>query len=145
MILGVTREVTVLNELLGQTVGSIDRYCTAAGAEISPRLHGALTDRIAERHRLVGQLRHEIVQLGGVPRAERPAGRTAGRPAAGDDASVLSDLDREEGRLLHKFGEALGQGGLSPAVLMTVARCYAGIRAAQDQIRRLRHPVETAV
>ena|SRR6185312_9966830 len=131
MLLGATRDIAVLNDLLEGVVTSGHGYHQAAEAGTSADLRSLFERRAAERRTLAADIRMELRRLGGTPVGEKAEPVTGRR-------RWLDYVETMEARLRRKFERALGAGGLSVPVLVLLARAYVAIRAGHDHILNLK-------
>jgi uncharacterized protein (TIGR02284 family) len=143
------RHIDVLNDLIATTLDSAAGYQEAAEEAKSPHFRSLFEKRATQRRQIAADLKVEVRSLGGRPEDDGTILAAAHRmflnlksSLAGDDRSVVNEVERGEDHIKAKFGAALNDENLPAPVKATIARAYASIKADHDQMRDLKRQLE---
>ena len=144
-------EISTLNTLIATTIDSITGYENSAKDIKNQRFAEIFRERANERQRVVEDLRSEVRRLGGDPEDSGSfMGKTHQRwedlksaVTGGNEKSIIDTVENGEDYLKEKFESALDSGTLSGEARSVVERCYQSVRSGHDQMRQLKHGLET--
>lgn len=143
------RHIDVLNDLIATTLDSAAGYQEAAEEAKSANFKSLFAKRATQRRQVTGDLKSEVRNLGGKPEDDGTILAAAHRmflslksSLAGDDRSVVNEVERGEDHIKAKFEAALNDENLPAPVKATIARAYASIKADHDQMRDLKRQLE---
>jgi uncharacterized protein (TIGR02284 family) len=145
-------EISTLNTLIATTIDSINGYEDSAQNIDNERFREIFRQRANERQKVVENLRAEVRRLGGNPeddgsfmgkahqRFEDLQAAVTGR----DEKVIINEVERGEDYLKGKFEAALNDENLSSESRSVVQSCYQSVREGYDQMRHLKHGMETS-
>ncbi len=151
-MLNTDHDIRTLNGLIATTLDSIDGYQKAAQDADNSRFTETFNARARERQDVVGQLQAEVARLGGNPEDDGTLLAGAHRAFMGlkdamtgrDDKAIIAEVERGEDHIKAKFDDALADTDLSPETRKVIERCYTPVREGHDQMRDLKHSLESA-
>lgn len=139
--------VETLNSLIETTLDSANGYRHAADSADAPRFQTMFRERAEKRLAIVRELQGEVRTFGGDPKDDQSLAGKAHNVfvdiknalTAGDDKSVIDEVERGEDFIKDKYERALKAPDLAPSAQETVRRAYAQIKADHDEVSRLKH------
>jgi uncharacterized protein (TIGR02284 family) len=139
------RHIDLVNDLIATMLDSAEGYREAAAEAQNPHFKALFEKRAAQRRQMTGELRSEVRNLGGKPEDDGTILAAAHRmflslknSLAGNDQSVVEEVERGEDHIKAKFESALRDENLPAPVKATLARAYAAIKSDHDQMRDLK-------
>ncbi|WP_188055504.1 PA2169 family four-helix-bundle protein [Sphingosinithalassobacter sp. CS137] len=134
-----------LDDLIVTTIDSVRGYEYSAEHAEAGRHATFFAEMAEERLAVVDRLQRASHALGGTP---ADYGSVAGtvhrriealrRVLGGDDAALLSEIERGEDYLKEEFERALDDAHVSDATRDIIRDCYASVRRGHDRARALR-------
>lgn len=148
-----SHDIRTLNGLIATTIDSVDGYTAAADEAESGRYADLFRARAAERRAVSETLRAEVTRLGGAPEddgtilagAHRAFLNLKAAVTGRDDKAVVNEVERGEDHIKAKFESALADTDLSVPVRAAIQSAYRSVREGHDQMRDLKHGLETTV
>lgn len=146
-----SHDIRTLNGLIATTIDSVDGYTAAADEAESGRYADLFRARAAERRAVSETLRAEVTRLGGAPEddgtilagAHRAFLNLKAAVTGRDDKAVVNEVERGEDHIKAKFESALADTDLSVPVRAAIQSAYRSVREGHDQMRDLKHGLET--
>ncbi|WP_380872349.1 chemotaxis protein [Sphingomonas sp. DBB INV C78] len=146
-----SHDIRTLNSLIATTIDSINGYSEAASDTESGRFGSIFSSRATERRQCATDLQAEVVRLGGNPEDDGTALAGAHRAflnlksavTGKDDKAIVNEVERGEDHIKAKFEDALKDGQLTPQTRGAIERAYASVRQGHDQMRDLKHSLDT--
>jgi len=143
-------DIKVLNTLIETTLDSVDGYAEAAKDSDNPRYRNLFEQRASERRRVATDLQSQVRALGGNPEEEGSILAAGHRvfvsirdSLSKGDESVVDEVERGEDHIKAKFEKAIRDGDLSTPVRSTIEQAYGSVRSGHDQMRDLKHSLES--
>ena len=147
----VKHDIKVLNTLIETTLDSVDGYTEAAKDARNPGYKTLFQQRAAERRQVVNDLQGTVRTLGGQPEDDGSVLASAHRvfvnlreSLAKGDTGVIAEVERGEDFIKAKYEEALEDDELSVSVLDVVTQAYGSVKSGHDQMRDLKHSVQSS-
>jgi uncharacterized protein (TIGR02284 family) len=146
-----SHDISTLNGLIETTIDSVDGYSEAAKSSENGRFVALFNERAAERRAVVGVLRSEVTRLGGAPEedgtilagAHRMFLNLKAAVTGKDEKAIVDEVERGEDHIKAKFEKALDDNDVSPEVNRTISECYVSIKQGHDQMRDIKHAMES--
>lgn len=146
-----SHEISRLNNLIVTAVDSVDGYEEAAKNTEAARFSAMFKDRAAERQAVLVDLRKEVTRLGGEPEddgtmlagAHRVFVNLKSVVSGQDDKAIIDEIEQGEDHIKAKFETALEDDQISPQVRNAIRDCYSSIKRGHDQMRDLKHALES--
>lgn len=146
-----SHDTASLNDLIAATFDSVDGYAEAGDNCDNDRLVAIFNERGVERLEVVNALRSEVVRLGEEPDSDGTLLGGAHRMflnlksvVTGRDAkAIIAEIEQGEDHLKGKFEHALADNRLSPEVIQVIRDCFTSIKHGHDQMRDLKHAMNT--
>jgi len=147
-----SHDIRTLNSLITTTIDSVDGYSEAAKDADSARFGDRFTARATERRQVATQLQAEVRRLGGNPEDDGTALAAAHRVflnlkaavTSRDDKAIIDEVERGEDHIKAKFEDAMKDGVLAPEVRAAIERAYVSVRQGHDEMRDIKHGMESA-
>lgn len=144
------KDIDILNSLIATTLDSINGYRESADDVDSSRFKEMFLDCAQDRQQVVSDLRAEVRRLGGEPEDDGTALAGAHRAFVNlksavtgqDDKAVVSEVERGEDHIKHKFEAALNDDDLSSDARQVVQKCYESVKRGHDKMSSLKHSLE---
>jgi len=147
-----SHDIRTLNGLIATTIDSIDGYTEAAKDSENGRYGSIFTDRASERRQVATALQGEVTRLGGTPDddgtvlagAHRVFLNLKSTVLGKDDKAIVDEVERGEDHIKAKFEDALKDADLSAQTRSAIETAYQSVRQGHDQMRDLKHSLESA-
>lgn len=147
----VSYDISSLNGLIETTIDSLDGYSEAAKTSENGCFVALFNERAVERQAVVGALRSEVTRLGGTPEedgtilagAHRMFLNLKSAVTGQDDKAIVDEVEQGEDHIKAKFEKAMADNDLSPEVKRTISECYVSIKQGHDQMRDIKHSMES--
>ena len=144
-------DISTLNSLIGTTLDSVDGYTEAAKDAENSRYGQLFTARATERRAVVSDLQAEVSRLGGTPEddgtvlagAHRVFLNLKASVTGQDDAAIVNEVERGEDHIKAKFESALEDQELSAGTRSAIQAAYGSVRAGHDEMRDLKHSLQS--
>lgn len=146
-----SHDVSTLNGLIEATFDSVNGYTEAAKSTEDRRLGAMFNQRAVERQAVITSLRSEVSRLGG--ESEDDGTMLAGahriflnlkNVATGhDEKAIIDEVEQGEDHIKAKFVKAMGDEDLSSQVKRTITDCFTSIKHGHDQMRNIKHSMES--
>ena len=144
MTTGSNDEISILNSLIETTIDSADGYEQAAETADDAELAQTFREFATERRRIVGDLRAQVVQLGGEPEDDGTVLAGAHRVFlslksvfGSSRKRVIEEVERGEDHIKEKYDDALAR--LTGPCRTVVEHAYKSVRAGHDTFAALKH------
>ena len=145
------RDISALNSLISTTLDRVEGYTEAAKDNESGRYGGLFTSRASERRQVASRLQSEVSRLGGTPTESGTALAGAHRMffniksavTGKDDQAIVNEVERGEDHIKAKYENALKDEDLLPEVAALIQEAYASVREGHDQMRDIKHALES--
>ncbi len=145
-------DIRTLNGLIATTLDSVDGYTEAAKAAENSRYSAMFTSRAEERRQVVTQLQGEVSRLGGNPEDDGTILASAHRTfldlkaavTGNDDKAIINEVERGEDHIKAKYEAALADNEVSQPVRSVIEQANMSVRAGHDEMRDLKHSLETS-
>lgn len=144
-------DIDILNNLIEATLDSAHGYEDAAKDTSNPYFKTLFGKRAVERKQVTAELQTEVRRLLGGKPAE--TGTTAGKAhrafmnlkaaVTGSDKGIVNSVESGEDHIKKEYEEAMADQAVSMPVLDLVRRMYVSIKAGHDEMRDLKHHMET--
>lgn len=139
--------VKVLNSLIETTLDSAHGYRDAAEHVGQAHYRTMFSARASERQELVARLQQEVRSFGGEPEDDQSLlgkmhnkfTELKGSVSGHDDKAVINEVERGEDVIKAKYEKVLDDADLPTDVRELVNRAYGEIKAAHDEVSRLKH------
>ena len=149
---GSDHDISTLNSLIATTLDSVEGYQEAAKNNESHRFTGLFTARASERRQVASDLQAEVTRVGGTPADGGTALGGAHRMflnlksliTGNDDQAIVNEVEAGEDHIKAKFEAAMKDDGVSPVSRLTIEKAFTSVRAGHDQMRDLKHNLQTA-
>jgi uncharacterized protein (TIGR02284 family) len=142
--------IDVLNDLIATTLDSAEGYKEAAVDAKSAHFKSLFEKRAMHRRQMTADLKVEVRGLGGKPEDDGTVLAAAHRmflslktSLGGSDQSVIDEVERGEDHIKAKFESALQKENLPAPIKATIAKAYASVKSDHDQMRDLKHQLES--
>jgi uncharacterized protein (TIGR02284 family) len=147
----VSHDISTLNGLIETTIDSVDGYSEAAKTSENARFVTLFSERAAERRAVVGTLRSEVTRLGGKPEedgtilagAHRMFLNLKSAVTGKDEKAIVDEVEQGEDHIKAKFEKAMKDNDVSLEVNRTINECYISIKQGHDQMRDIKHSMES--
>jgi uncharacterized protein (TIGR02284 family) len=151
-VIGTGNDISTLNSLIATTIDSINGYRESADAVDSQRLRDLFNTLCEDRQQVLPQLQAQVAKLGGNPEDDGTALAAAHRGfvdlksaiTGRDDKAVINEVERGEDHIKHKYESALQEQDLSSETREVINRAYESVRRGHDQVRDIKHALESA-
>jgi uncharacterized protein (TIGR02284 family) len=142
-----TKDVAILNTLIGTLLDSIDGYQKSAGDVGNQALADKFNARARERQSAVTKLQAAVAAAGGDPQDDSTilggihrAFLSLKEAVNGtDDKAIINEIERGEDYLKGKFETALADADLSPTARASAEEAWTSVRAGHDEMSALKH------
>ncbi len=146
-----SHEISTLNSLIATTLDSVDGYTEAAKETKNSSFTTLFTGLASERRQLASRLQQEVTSLGGTPEDDGTVAASAHRVflnlkslvTGHDDKAIINEVEAGEDHIKAKFEDALADRNLSPTVLGLVETAYDSVKEGHDEIRDIKHSLES--
>lgn len=146
-----SHDISTLNGLIEATFDSVNGYTEAAKSSESRRFTSLFNARAVERESVITSLRREVSRLGGesaddgtmMAGAHRMFLNLKNVVTGEDEKAIIDEVEEGEDHIKAKFVKAMGDKDLSPDVKRTIRDCYTSIKQGHDQMRDIKHSMES--
>ncbi len=143
-------DIQVLNGLIETTIDSADGYREAAKDTDQPNYRTLFEARSFERQQVAAELQSTVRNLGGEPEDDGSILAKAHRAFLDvkhallrDEQAVVNSVENGEDFIKAKFERAIGDSNVSATTRETIRRAYARVKEGHDQMRDLKHSLES--
>jgi uncharacterized protein (TIGR02284 family) len=141
-------DIKVLNGLIEATIDSAEGYDEAAKDAQSAQYTGTFQSRAGERRQVARSLQQAVSSLGGKADTDGSMLASAHRAFVNlrkslskGDTAVVSEVERGEDHIKHKFENALKDADLTTQTRTLIEEAYISVKAGHDQMRDLKHAI----
>ena len=143
-------DIRVLNTLIETTIDSADGYREAARETDKANYKSLFEARSFERQQVAADLQGTVRNLGGEPEDDGSVLAKAHRAFLDikhallrDEQAVVNSVENGEDFIKGKFETALKDSDVSGTTRETIRRAYATVKEGHDQMRDLKHNLES--
>jgi uncharacterized protein (TIGR02284 family) len=148
-----TNDISVLNGLIAATLDSADGYETSAADIQDASLSAMFLARARERRSVVAQLQTEVSRHGGTPEDDGSVLAGAHRMFVNlksivtgqDNKAIVDEVERGEDHIKAKYEDALNDTDVSAEVRGVIQTAWQSVREGHDQMRDIKHNMESRV
>lgn len=146
------KNLSVLNDLIETCKDGEQGYSRAAKEAKDPELARVFTQYASQRSHYVGELRQQVLTLGGDPDKHGSVSGSLHRGwinlksalSSNEAHAVLAECERGEDAAVAAYRNALAEAELSMEIRAVLQRQAAGVKEAHDRIKQLRDSVTYA-
>jgi uncharacterized protein (TIGR02284 family) len=149
MALSTNEFISVLNDLIETCKNGENGFREASQEVKNPSLKALFLDYANERGQYAGELQQRVSQLGQAPETTGSVAASLHRRwidlksalTGKNDQAVIEECERGEDIAVESYREAMAKD-LPSDLKSVIERQYAGVKAAHDKIRALKHGQE---